>query len=144
MNITPQVKEIIDYAQRKIKRVANQDVSLYPVPKDGVAWFTWDQLCATVCTVLRVDQKTVKSGWRKGDVVLARHLIWYYGVKYKFDSTKFLAQRLRAINHTSVVHANKKIKGLLECGDEIVFDAVKKIDLLLDVFKPEKPVEIPF
>lgn len=144
MQITPQVREIIDYAQRKIKRVTNEEINLYPVPKEAAAWFTWDDLCVVVCSVTKVKREEIFSGCRKPEIVLARHLIWYYGHLYKFGSLGMLAAKLKAANHTSPFSAIKKIKGLLETGDDIVFNAAEQIDQLLEQLKPKEPVDIPF
>lgn len=144
MNITPQVREIIDYAQRKIKRVTKEDIRLYPIPANAGAWFTWDKLCMTVCAVVNVDLLHVKSGWRKREVVLARHLIWYYGVLYNFGSLKTLGDLVNGSDHTTVLAAVRRLKGLLQTGDELAFGAVTKINNLLEAMKPEEPVDIPF
>lgn len=144
MNITPQIKEIIEYAQRKIKRATNEEIRLYPMPATKTAWFDIHQLRAIICSVVGVDEKDVLSGWRKEEVVLARHLIWYYGSVYKLGSLNTLAASLKAINHTSPLHAVSKIKALLEVGDEKVYNAVRQINALLEAMRPKEPVEMPF
>jgi len=138
MTVPQQVREIIDYAERKIKRVADMDVSLYPRPKEPAAWFTWEQLCIVVCYEVGVEIKSVSTKWRKREVVLARHLIWYYGTAYKLGTLSDLGHRLCRVDHSTVIHAVAKLKGLIETGDEIVYEAMTKIDTALEALKPKE------
>jgi chromosomal replication initiation ATPase DnaA len=80
-----------------------------------------------VCDVIGVPIKSLSSKSRKRELVVARHLISYFGVSVSAQTLTSIGAQMNK-DHTTIIHGRETIKDLLEVGDEVVCTAVAQIN----------------
>lgn len=78
-----------------------------------------------VCEATGISRKDVFGKSRLSEIVEARHLLCYFLNK---DLTTTDTGRIMGLDHSSVVHAVKKIKDLLSINDKRIVGLVNKIE----------------
>lgn len=78
-----------------------------------------------VCEATGIPQKDVFSKSRKAEIVEARHLLCYLLNK---DLTTMDVGKVMGLDHSTVVHAVKKIKDLLSINDKRIVELVNKVE----------------
>jgi len=91
-------------------------ISLSGLPKEnGLTQVTVDDIIRVVSKYLHVDESLMKSGSRGAEVVLARHVAMYITKMLLRSMTLIhIAQAFGRNDHTTVLHAEKKIRTLID------------------------------
>lgn len=78
-----------------------------------------------VCEATGISRKDIFGKSRLSEIVEARHLLCYFLNK---DLTTTDTGRIMGLDHSSVVHAVKKIKDLLSINDKRIVELVNKVE----------------
>lgn len=84
-------------------------------------------LMKIVCDVVGVPIYKLSTKSRKRELVVARHLISYFGVSVTTQTLSSIGAQMNK-DHTTIIHGRETIKDLLEIGDEVVCSAVAQIN----------------
>ena len=91
-------------------------ISLSGLPQEnGLTQVTVDDIIRVVSKYLHVDESLMKSGSRGSEVVLARHVAMYITkMLLRTLTLTHIAQSFGRNDHTTVLHAEKKIRDLID------------------------------
>jgi chromosomal replication initiation ATPase DnaA len=121
--------------QNELRLLTGNDtlvISAYPEPKGRKRM---EDIIQIVCEETGVTIEAIRGKTRLRNVVLARHLISYYAKMFTDLSLQQIGHAIGGKDHTTVMHANKSIKDLIDTEDIVVCDAIAKINVRLGLSK---------
>lgn len=68
----------------------------------------------------QIQEQDVLSNSRKAEIALPRHIAMYLSVKYTGLNKSAIARAFNRTDHSTVIHADKKIRALLQKDSELV------------------------
>lgn len=131
----PVVQDVLRQAEYKIKKLTNIDVKLVTDSKFLVyADFEGNsKVVVAICSYFGVTFEQVKSAIRDAPVKDARHAIMYILHKHLKLTLKMAALYVGLKDHTSVLHALKKVRDWRDTNDS----AYGAITLAIEILKDE-------
>ena len=137
MNIEhlPFVKNTLEQAKKDIIATIGEGfivhISLYPVIDKEAVFVT---LKSAVAEVFNVSERALAGKWQtKHDGIAdARHTFFYVAHKILKYNSQDVAVYLNRKDHTTVLHACKKIMGFIDINDPVA-DKVKQV---INIIKP--------
>lgn len=124
----PQIKKIVAESEKQIKTLTGNSTVKLMVMQQPAVTVTFEQIEEVVCDVLKVSQFNVYKRSRKRELVTARQLICYYAKIYCDMSLKSIGKKVGGKDHTTVIHSIRRIKELLDSGDEIIYYDLERIN----------------
>lgn len=127
------VRRVLEQCKRKISKMTGKPVSIVMFGYEEGETLTFETISKAVCFALEVPLSQVLRKCRKRELVIARHLIFFYARQYTKLSHNAIAENLGYNDHTAGIHAVKKMRGLIKAKDDIIIDAMKSINQLLKI-----------
>lgn len=134
MHINPKVKEILARSEKRIRALTGNDTIMLLVTKEPNVRTSYEQIEAIICDVLSVSATNVRSKSRKRELSIARQLIAYYAKECCGMTFKSIGLKLGGRDHTTMMHSVRHISDLLDTGDPLVSNDVKRINRKLSQF----------
>lgn len=132
MNLThPTIKKKIETLQVELKQLTKCDVKVMAIIQPVNKKVTYQEVVKVVCRATLVSYEDVLGGSRKTPIVLTRHLICYFSYLHTDFGLQCIADKL-GLDHTSVMHAKKRINGSIEAGNSGVIWLVHQINEALN------------
>lgn len=128
----PEAQRIIEDTQRQLREITGNPAIVLVAYNKPTTQATPLQISDTICAYMQVTMPQVRSASRKREVVTARELISFYLKSCHGFSYKKIGEILGGRDHSTVISANKRIQGYLDCGDELVCNAVAEINKQLE------------
>jgi chromosomal replication initiation ATPase DnaA len=119
--------------QQELRRLTGNDSLVIIAHEEPKCQRSMEDIIQVVCEETGVNINTIRSKTRIRGVVLARHLISYYAKRCTGLSLQQIGYALGGNDHTTVIHANRSIKDLIETEDIAVCGAIAKINMRLEL-----------
>lgn len=129
-----QIKEIVRRAESELAIIVQKPVRLQVHITDPLNMGLKYKIQDAITAVCDVTLSQMLSTSRKREIVLARHLYFFFMCFYTNLSLKSIGESMGDRDHTTVIHARESIKDKLEVKDETVTKAHK---MILDVLELE-------
>lgn len=128
MNYThPAIQKKVEKLQQELEQITKKRIVVL-ISVEPEMKLDYDKLVMAVCLVVGVTYAQVLTGLRKKSYALTRHLICYYAYSFSGLSFKSIADKLGLENHTSVMHAYRRIKYMIQKNDQSIADIVSNIN----------------
>lgn len=98
-----------------------------PEPKRKISM---SEIMKVVCQVYRLTMDDMKSKLRTGPIVAARQMYIWVACRHTLQSVSAISRSINR-DHTTSLHARKKIQKLVDCGDNKTIDIIKLIEIRL-------------
>lgn len=135
MNImNHEVRKILAQSEKRIRALTGNESIMLLVTKEPEPKTSFEQIEAIICDVLAISATTVRSKSRKREVVVARQLVAFYAKECCGMTYKLIGLKLGGRDHTTMMHSVKHIADLLDTGDALVTNDVKRINNKLSEF----------
>lgn len=128
----PEAIRIIEDTQVQLRKLTGNDAIML------VAFYKPDtkasplQIIEIICEYTCISMPEVRSASRRREVVTARELIIYYLKSCHGFSYKKIGEILGGRDHTTVLAANRRMQGFLDCSDEVICNAIAAINKRLE------------
>lgn len=134
----PEVKTRIASWESELRSMTGDDtVKLLPagLPEQNL---TLEEIAEIVMHVTGVEYTKLVGKSRKRHIILARHLVCYYGYKRHVFSWKDVGVYLGNRDHTTAMAGKASIQDLLDAGDLATVNAVSQVSTYLEEVKKRK------
>lgn len=129
---SPEVQNKLFQWQSELRDlISNESVRLqafYPLKR----YEQIEKVAEIVCEETNVGLDLIRKKTRKRYVVVARHLIAFFGRKCTRLSLSEIGNFIGGVDHTTVIHGATHIKDMLETRDPEVSEYVAKITMRLE------------
>lgn len=129
----PEIKAKIDEWQRELRELTGNHSLVITAYQEPAGRRTMEDIIQIICEETGVSINAIRGKTRIRTVVLARHLVSYYGKICTNLSLQQIGEVIGGKDHTTVIHANKSIKDLIETEDMAVCGAIAKINMRLEL-----------
>lgn len=128
----PEIKAKIAAWENELKQMVSSHVRLLPVylPEQHVKDFA--TIKSIVCAITGVPYTKIMRRDRFADVAMTRHLLCFYARSLTGMTFSQIAKKVGVQDHTTVIHANERIKNLIETGDQKVCSMVNQINEVIN------------
>jgi chromosomal replication initiator protein len=126
--------------QTELRQLTGNDQLVITAYQEPAARRNMEDIIQVVCEETGVNIVAIRGKTRMRNVVLARHLIFYYAKRCTGLSLQQIGFTLGGKDHTTVIHANRSIKDLIETEDIAVCGAIAKINMRLELISDNEHV----
>lgn len=123
-----EAEKIISEAEKNIYSVTGQKVRLQQVEESPKLTLTWDILAGIIVKITEISYERITSKTRKREVVIARHLLFYYAGTRAKMIYRIIGEKTGQRDHTSVIHGRDSIKDHIDTKDHIVMPLIRAIE----------------
>ena len=101
------------------------------LPSDELGLIRMVDIIAAACVAFDVTEADLKSGCRKRCVARARQVATFIAREHTGFSYPFIARTLGGLDHSTCVHADRKINAMLTTNEEKISAKVSAVRLML-------------
>lgn len=138
---SPEVKTRIASWESELRSMTGDEtIKLMPagLPEQNL---TLEEIAEIVMYVTDVEYNQLVGKSRKRHIILARHLVCYFGYKRHVFSWKDVGTYLGNRDHTTAMAGRNSIQDLLDAGDLATVNAVSQVGTYLSEVKKRKGCE---
>lgn len=129
MNLNaPEVQEKISEWEMELRRLTGNFRAALSAHIEPILSNELDDMIMVVCEETGIEIGRIRGRSRKREVVIARHLLVYYGRIYCGLSWKELGGLIGGKDHSTAIHAHNSITDLLDTKDLVVSHSVRRIE----------------
>jgi chromosomal replication initiator protein len=92
---------------------------------------SFERVLSIVSYYTGISQQDIIKKCRKREIIFARHLVCYFSRKFTNLALASIGEHFGGQDHTTVLNADRKIKGFLDIKDPQTCEAVETIENLL-------------
>lgn len=119
--------------QQELRQLTGNNRMVITAYQEPAGLRKMEDIIQIICEETGVSISAIRGKTRIRTVVLARHLISYYGKICTDLSLQQIGHAIGGKDHTTVIHANRSIKDLIETEDIAVCGAIAKISMRLEL-----------
>lgn len=127
------VKRVIEQCRRRVVKIIGKPVSVVICGYTKDENLTFEEISKAVCGALNISFTRITRKCRKRELVIARHLIFYYARQYTKLPHREIAEKLGYNDHTSGVNAVRKVRGFIKAKDDLIITSMKTINKILNI-----------
>jgi chromosomal replication initiation ATPase DnaA len=119
--------------QNELRQMTGNDSLVIIAHEEPKTKRSIDEIIIAVCAETGISIGDIRKQTRKRDIVVARHLVAYYGRNCACMGFKDLGEIIGGRDHTTAIHACMSIKNMLDTHDLDVCTKVARINLRLEL-----------
>jgi chromosomal replication initiation ATPase DnaA len=119
--------------QNELRQLTGNDSLIIKALEEPKTKRSIEEIINAVCAETGISIGDIRKQTRKRDVVVARHLIAYYGRNCACMGFKDLGDAIGGRDHTTAIHACMSIKNMLDTHDLDICSKVAGINMRLEL-----------